>query len=89
MKFEFDPKKATVNKTKHGLTLEEATKLWDVLSVEIKAKTVDEERFMIIGKLKGRCYSCIYTMKGHSIRLISARRSRESEENIYNAHIKT
>jgi uncharacterized protein len=88
MKFEHDPNKSTTNKTKHGITLEEAKGLWNVLSVEIKAKTVDEERWMIIGKIKGHFYSCIYTRRSGAIRLISARRSRKSEEDIYHAYIK-
>lgn len=88
MKFEYNSQKSTINKTKHGLSLEEAKTLWDVPSIEIKAKTIDEPRFMIIGKIKGKFYSCIYTLRGDAIRLISARRSRKSEENIYHEHIK-
>ncbi len=62
MKFDYNIEKSTANKAKHGITLEEAKLLWTIPSVEIKAKTVDEPRFMIIGKVNGRFYSCIYTM---------------------------
>jgi uncharacterized protein len=89
MKFEYDQKKAKTNKSKHGISLEEARELWFVPSVELKARTVDEPRFMIIGKINGKFYSCIYTMRGEVIRLISARRSRKAEEEIYYEHIKT
>ncbi|MDX2346177.1 MAG: BrnT family toxin [Legionella sp.] len=64
-------------------SLEDAKALWSVLSVEVKAKTVDEPRTMIIGKIRNKFYSCIYTVRGDVTRLISARRSRESEEEIY------
>jgi uncharacterized DUF497 family protein len=87
MKFEHDPKKSAVNKLKHGITLEEAQELWSVPAIEITAKTVDESRFIIIGKIREKLYSCIYTVRGEHIRLISARRSRESEEKIYYDHI--
>lgn len=87
MKYEYDPQKSTANKIKHGLTLEEASQLWNGLYVELKAKTVGGPRFMIIGKIKGKCYSCIYTNRGTIVRLISARRSRKSEEEIYYEHI--
>lgn len=88
MKFEFDPNKSALNKKKHGIALGEAKALWSCLSVELKAKTVDEPRFMIIGQLGGKFYSCIYTTRGDVIRLISARRSRKSEEEIYHEYFK-
>ena len=88
MKFDFDLNKSIANKEKHGITLDEAKALWSVLSVELKAKTVDEPRFMMIGKIKDKFYSCIYTTRGDVIRLISARRSRKSEEEIYHDYLK-
>lgn len=89
MKFTYDDKKSIINQSKHGISLEEAKKLWLVPSMEIEARTIDEPRFMIIGKLNGKFYSCIYTVRGEVIRLISARRSRKIEEEIYYEHIKT
>ena len=88
MKFESDPNKSNINKSKHGISLEEAKKLWYVPAIEIQAKTVDEPRFMIIGKLGEKFYSCIYTKRGEAIRLISARRSRKTEEEIYYDYFK-
>lgn len=68
--------------------MEEAKELWAAPHIEITAKTVDEPRFMIIGKIKNKFYSCIYTIRGANvIRLISARRSRKSEETIYHDYI--
>lgn len=52
MKFEYDQKKSKANQSKHGISLEEAKGLWFVPSVELEAKTVDEPRFMIIGKFE-------------------------------------
>ena len=83
MDFEYDPKKSETNLKKHGIALEEAKGLWLVPSVELQAKTVDEERFMIIGKLKEALYSCIYAKRKEKIRLISIRRSSRKEEEIY------
>ncbi len=89
MKFVYDKKKSEINKSKHGISLEEAKELWFVPSVELEAKTIDEPRFMLIGKINGKFYSCIYTIREKAIRLISARRSRKAEEEIYNENIKT
>ncbi len=89
MKFEYDQKKSMSNKTKHGLSLDEAKALWLSSFVEIEANTLGEPRFMVIGKIKKKLHSCIYTVRGDVIRLISARRSSKSEEKIYDEHIKT
>ncbi len=88
MKFEYDPNKSAINIQKHGISFEEAKLLWSVPHIEIAAKIIDEPRFMIIGKLKNKCYSCIYTTRGSDVtRLISARRSNQPEETIYHDHI--
>lgn len=84
MKFEYDSVKSGTHLKKHGISLEQAKELWQVQSVEVQARTVDEPRCMIIGKLKGKFYSCIFTTRGEVTRIISARRSRASEEVLYN-----
>ena len=76
------------NKQKHGVSLEEAEELWAAPHVQLEARVVDEARSMIIGKLYGKFYSCIFTARQDAIRLISARRSRAKEEEIYHEHIK-
>ncbi len=83
MEFEYDSRKSEINRQKHGISLEEAKALWVVPGVVIKARTTDEVRFLRIGKLGDRFYSCIYTVRGDILRLISARRSRVEEEKIY------
>jgi len=89
MKFEYDHEKSLANHAKHGISLEEAKLLWSVPVVEIEARTVDESRFMVIGKIKGKFYSCVFTKRADVIRLISARRSRKSEEKVYYDCVKT
>lgn len=90
MEFEYDYHKSATNLQKHGISLGEACVLWAVPHVEITARTVDEPRFMIIGKMNGKYYSCIYTTRGiDTIRLISARRSRKIEEAIYDENIQS
>ena len=88
MEFEYDPPKSEANRKKHGISLEDAAQLWEVTGVEIQARTEDELRFLRIGKIEGKFYSCIFTTrKAGAIRLISARRSRAEEENIYKENI--
>ncbi len=88
MRFEYDPKKSASNKKKHGITLELAKSLWQGFYIEITAKTVDEPRYMVIGKIENKLYSCVFTMRHDVVRLISARRSRKSEEALYYGHFK-
>ncbi len=83
MDFEYDPHKSRANQHKHGLSLEEAIELWRVNAVEVPAYVSDEPRFMRIGRIGEKFYSCIFTVRTNKIRLISARRSRQNEEALY------
>lgn len=84
MKFEYDPDKSAANLAKHGIDFETAQSLWlDPDLLEIKAKTVDEPRSMVIGKIEGKHWSAIVTYRDGSTRLISVRRSRDKEIEIY------
>jgi uncharacterized DUF497 family protein len=84
MEFEFDPQKRRANQEKHGIDFIEAQKLWEDSDVlEIPARTDDEPRFLVIGKIKDTCWSAIIIYRGESIRIISVRRSRNEEEALY------
>ena len=84
MEFEFDADKSLLNKTKHGIDFVEAQALWrDADLIEIPARTTDEPRFLVIGRVKQKHWSAIVTYRGGRIRLISVRRSRVEEVLIY------
>ncbi len=84
MVFEFDSEKSTKNKQKHGIDFYEAQALWDDSDlIEIPAKTADEPRFLVIGKIEGRYWSGVITYRGDSIRIILVRRSQTEEVDIY------
>jgi len=84
MNFEFDENKSHANKQKHGLDFIEAQALWeDPDRVEILAKTIDENRFLLIGKISKIHWSVIVTYRKTNIRIISVRRSRKEEIEIY------
>jgi uncharacterized DUF497 family protein len=84
MQFEFDPEKSEKNKEKHGIDFYEAQALWDdPYFIEIPAKTADEPRFVIIGKIADRHWSGVITYRGDRIRIISVRRSRKEEIDTY------
>lgn len=84
MEFEFDRRKSQINKKKHGIDFIEAQALWeDPDRIEIPAKTTDEPRFILIGKISENHWSSIFTYRGEKIRIISVRRSRIEEIEIY------
>ncbi|MDF0555733.1 BrnT family toxin [Kamptonema sp. UHCC 0994] len=84
MEFEFDENKSKINQEKHGVDFVEAQQLWiDPNRIELLAKTEDEPRFMLIGKIGDKHWSAIITYRQTKIRLISVRRSRTNEVNLY------
>jgi uncharacterized DUF497 family protein len=84
MTFEFDSSKSQSNLEKHGIDFDEAQALWnDEGRLEIPAKTQDEPRFLVVGKIKNKYWSAVITYRGEHIRIISVRRSRDEEIAIY------
>jgi len=84
MKFEFDPKKSDANKIKHGVDFIEGQELWnDIDLLEIPARTIDEQRFLLIGKIVDKHWTAIVTYRNDSIRIISVRRARKEEIEFY------
>ena len=80
MKFEFDPNKSNRNKKKHGIDFVDAQDLWnDIDLLEIPAKTSDEVRFLVIGKIDQKHWTGIITYRDENIRIISVRRARNEE----------
>jgi uncharacterized DUF497 family protein len=84
MEFEFDSQKSENNKKKHGIDFRTVQALWDDPDyILIPAKVVDEARFLVIGKIGDKHWSGIITYRGERIRIISVRRSRKEEIDIY------
>ena len=80
MDFEFDPAKSAGNKAKHGIDFDEAQALWDDFRLlEAPARTVDEPRFIAIGRIGSRHWSAVCTRRGERIRIISVRRASREE----------
>ena len=84
MEFEFDLQKSDNNKIKHKIDFNEAQELWkDPDLIEIPVRTSDESRYLVIGKISGKHWSGVITYRGEKIRIISIRRSRKEEVDIY------
>ena len=84
MTFEFDPDKSAANLQKHGIDFRRAQDLWDDPDLlEIPARTDDEPRWLVIGRIDGRHWSGVITYRSDAIRIISVRRSSAEEIAIY------
>lgn len=82
--FEFDEAKSESNLVKHGIDFVRAQDLWqDPGRVTIRARMVDESRFVVIGKIDEKIWSAVITIREWRIRIISVRRARKSEEALY------
>jgi uncharacterized DUF497 family protein len=84
MNFEWDKKKSFSNKNKHGIDFDTAIQLWnDNYRIEIQTSYPLENRNILIAKLNERYWTAIFTRRANAIRIISARRSRKREVNLY------
>lgn len=73
--FEWDPRKAAGNVRKHGVSFADAVNvLDDDRALTFRDEAEDEERWVTIGlDGLGRVLVVVYTWRGKSIRIISAR----------------
>jgi uncharacterized DUF497 family protein len=87
MKFEWDPKKATTNLKKHGITFQEAATVFgDPLAITFQDPdhSEDEERHMTFGlTLQKRLIVVSHTERKDRIRIINARLMDRKERVIY------
>jgi uncharacterized protein len=84
MGFEYESEKSAENKRKHGVNFEDAQALWsDPALLEIPAQVSDEPRWVVVGKMNEKHWSAVITRRGENVRLISVRRSRDEEVEIY------
>ena len=87
MRIEFDPKNATGNLEKHGVSFEEAASclLEPLALVNDDPDAKDELRLILLGMSQsGRLLTVCYTLRGdEAIRLISARKATKKEVSSY------
>ena len=85
--FEWDARKAAVNRRKHGIDFADATAVFEDergLTVPDGITAVDETRMLTLGRDGlGRMLVVAYTCRADGLRLISARRATPSERRQY------
>ena len=84
MEFEFDLAKSAANKAKHGIDFVEAQALWqDDGLADAPVVTDGEPRFLVIGRIDGKHWTAVCTLRGEVVRIISVRRARKTEVMFY------
>ena len=87
LRFEWEPRKAALNRAKHKVSFEEAVTVFgDPLGriTDDPRHSEDEERYVLLGQLKRqRLLAVMFTERGEAIHLISARKATRRERREY------
>jgi uncharacterized DUF497 family protein len=85
-RFEWDPRKAALNRRKHGIDFADAVAVFQderALTVKDEISAVDEQRMLTLGRDGlARLLVVAYTWRGERIRLISARAAVPAERSV-------
>jgi uncharacterized protein len=81
MDFEWDEVKNRSNLAKHGISFEEAARVFagPRFSEVDDRHAYGETRFRAYGMVEGRLLCVVHTMRGERVRIISARRANRAE----------
>jgi uncharacterized DUF497 family protein len=85
--FEWDPAKRAANLRKHGIDFVRAVQIFEgFVSQQLDTRwNYGEPRIIATGELGGSVLTVVYTPRGVSLRIISARRANAREARAYRA----
>ena len=84
--FEWDDRKAATNLRKHGISFEVGRRVFDDpgnFEGLDESEDYGEERFLATGIVSGVFLTVSYTERGKRVRIISARRATQNEQDDY------
>lgn len=84
--FDWDVAKEQLNIEQHGIGFDEALVALSRPHIEQRSDKMGEVRKLAICSLFGRVVTVIYTMRGSTLRIISARAARDYEKEQYRDH---
>jgi uncharacterized DUF497 family protein len=87
--FEWDDNKNNGNIAKHGIDFNAAMEIWSghVIEVADVRQKYGEDRFVAFGELNGRVLAVVFTWRGLTRRIISARSADRGERAEYHKAI--
>ena len=84
MRFEWDPRKAKANLSKHGVSFDEASTVFIDRRGKIRFDPTNsdvEDRFIQLGRSKKGCLLLVcHCYRGSMVRIISARKASSADE---------
>ncbi len=80
---EWDEAKAAGNRRKHGIDFDDALEVFYGTGLLRRSDRKGEERWLAIGETEGRVVTVVFTWRGDTLRIISARRARKNERRAY------
>lgn len=84
MRYDWDPAKAETNARKHGIQFADAVSVFADDRALVADDAPDEDRFVTLGlDAFGRLGVVVYTWRGDTIRIISARKATPAERRAY------
>jgi uncharacterized protein len=85
----FDPAKDTINRSKHGVSLNETARLdWNRILAKLDTRTdYGELRQIGYGPIGRRLYCVVFVDRGDTLRIISLRKANNREIDRYEAQI--
>lgn len=82
--FSWDDNKNKSNEEKHGISFDDAKRIFDdPHRIQYINKQGNERRYVTVGKVIKFIITVVYTVRSGLLRIISARQARESEINDY------
>jgi uncharacterized DUF497 family protein len=90
MDFEWDPAKEEKNINERDLDFTTASRIWDgpVLETVDDRRDYRETRILAFGKINGRLTAVLFTWRGETRRIISARKANRREQRRFEAEIR-
>ena len=81
MRYDWDPAKAAGNLAKHGVAFEAVEAFdWDAAVTRRDPREYGgEARYQSRGPIDGRLHTCVFTMRGETVRVISLWKSNNRE----------
>lgn len=83
--YEWDEAKNAANRLKHGVGFELVEQFdWDAAVIlPDRRNDYGEDRFLAYGRIEGRCYAVVFTLRASQTRIISIRPMHEKEVRKY------
>jgi hypothetical protein len=89
MSYEWDEVKRQRNIEQHGVDFLDVLPMFvnpDSMRLHDKRRDYGEERYILFGEISGRLFQVAYTIRGSSIRIISARKGNKRERRIFDEY---